>query len=69
MLLTVVRDEAAGGARDRPTQDEDFDSKIESLRTRLHGKARQLEKQVELVVNKDDNSISFRMPPTTINED
>lgn len=38
----------------------DFPGKVESMRTRLYGKARELGKDLDIRVNKDAESIAFQ---------
>lgn len=58
-------DEWADGSAWKITQGEDFTGDLESMRTQLYGKARTLEKTVELVVDKDEKTITFQMKPKT----
>jgi hypothetical protein len=54
-------DQWADGSVWKITQGEDFPGAVESMRTQLYGKARRLDKNLELVV--EGESISFRMTP------
>ena len=55
--------EWADGSVWKIKQGEDFQGDLESMRTQLYGKARTLQKVVELVVDKDDQTITFTMKP------
>lgn len=45
------------------TQGEDFYGALESMRTQLYGRARDMDKTVELVIDKEKSTITFTMKP------
>jgi hypothetical protein len=54
-------DEWADGSVWKITKDQDFSGAVESMRTQLYGKARQLNKELEILVDKAAGTITFRM--------
>lgn len=56
-------DEWADGDVWKITKGEDFQSGLESMRTQLYGKARSLNMDVDVVVDRDAGTITFRMTP------
>lgn len=58
-------DEWSDGSAWSIKRGEDFPGQLESMRVRLYSKAKELGKNLEIMVDKEAETIAFRMTPTT----